>query len=92
MEVTNKKTEESHLMGINDRLKVDNFLVIMCGRTQIMMQIGIQIEIISYLCTDECVSPSLKSPKSMLGKYEAQTAVHIDGLPICAYLRTFGDA
>ena len=41
---------------------------------------------------DECVSPSLKSPKSLLGEYEAQTAVHIDGLPICAYLRAFGDA
>ena len=46
----------------------------------------------AYLCSDECVSPSLKSPKSLLGEYEAQTAVHIDGLPICAYLRAFGDA
>lgn len=58
---------------------------------KIIMQNGIQIELFLYLCTDECVSPSLKSPIETWVYMEAQTAAHICGLPICAYRRVFGD-
>ena len=44
---------------------------------KIIMQNGIQIELFLYLCTDECVSPSLKSPIETWVYMEAQTAAHI---------------
>lgn len=47
---------------------------------------------ISYLCSDECVSPSLKSPNFNKGSIWRRRRQFItSGLLICAYRLVFGD-